>query len=240
MFSLFFINGCSHSAGSEIEGSGIGEGPFNRENCFGSQIAKYLGIDKINLSYPGGSNDYILNSTILWCLENPQQAKNTYFLIHWTSANRTDIYTKSFKSPKYQDWIFDSNYGHVHADHYCPNFEIEDQPYVKKLSKYLFLNETNWEINKFLNIIKLQTFFQNNNYDYSFHNAFTPCKQDKRFKKYVQLINQNKFKNMFDQNETFYYWALNQGHDIAGQKYWHHKLPAHIEYANKLINTLFV
>ena len=42
MFKHVLINGCSHSAGSEIEGSGIGEGNFNRDNCFGAQFAKGL------------------------------------------------------------------------------------------------------------------------------------------------------------------------------------------------------
>ena len=38
------INGCSHSAGSEIEGSAIGESRYNRKNCV---VAHYFGVYKI-------------------------------------------------------------------------------------------------------------------------------------------------------------------------------------------------
>jgi hypothetical protein len=239
-FDLLFINGCSHSAGSEIEASGVGEGKFNRENCFGGQLSKQLNVQKINLAQPGGSNDYIANSTMLWCLTNTEKIKNTFFLIHWTSAERTDFYTDKFNSPKYQDWTFDPLFGHVHSDHYCSNFNDEDKTYIKKLSKYMFINETHWEINKLLNIIKLQTILKSHNAKYAFYNAFTPCLKKDRFKKYHDLIDQQNFKNMFDQTYTFYYWALNAGHNIDGQLLWHHKLPAHIDYAKKLFRDLFV
>jgi hypothetical protein len=239
-FDLLFINGCSHSAGSEIEASGIGEGKFNRENCFGAQIAKKLNVDKINLAQPGGSNDYIANSTMLWCLSNIEKIKNTFFLIHWTSAERTDFYTNTYKTPKYQDWTFDPLFGHVHADHYCPNFDSEDLSYIKPLSKYLFINETHWEINKLLNIIKTQSLLKSHGAQYAFYNAFTPCVNNERYKNYHTLIDQENFKYMFEQKQTFYYWALLNGHSIDGQKYWHHKLLAHSGYANKLFFELFI
>jgi hypothetical protein len=238
-FDLLFINGCSHSAGSEIEAGGIGEGAFNRENCFGGQLAKQLNVKKINLSQPGGSNDYIANSTMLWCLTNAEKVKNTFFLIHWTSAERTDFFVDKYKTPKYQDWTFDPLFGHIHADHYCSNFTDNDKSYIKQLSKYMFINETHWEINKLLNIIKVQTILKSYNADYAFYNAFTPNINKNRFKKYHDLIDQQKFKNMFDRSQSFYYWALEQGHDIDGQIYWHHKLPAHTAYTKKLFRDLF-
>lgn len=233
-FNLLFINGCSHSAGSEIEGSGIGEGKYNRENCFGAQLAKKLNVSKINLAHPGGSNDYIANSTLLWCLKNQEQAKKTFFLIHWTSAERTDFYTNNIKQPKYEDWVFDKNFGHIHADHYCPNFPSEDQTYIKQLSKYLFINETHWEINKLLNIIKTQTHLESIGAKYKFYNAFNPCIDETRYYSYHELINRKNFKYLFEKNQSFYFWGLENGFDIEGQMYWHHKLPAHTEYANKL------
>jgi len=239
-FDLLFINGCSHSAGSEIEASGIGEGAYNRDNCFGAQIAKNLNIDKINLSQPGGSNDYIADSTMLWCLENAERVKDTFFLIHWTSAERTDFYTNEFNCPKYQDWTFDDKFGHIHSEHYCPNFVENDQRYIKHLSKYLFINETHWEINKLLNIIKTQTILTSFGAQYAFCNAFTECVKDKRFEKYHNLIDQKKFRYMFDKNQSFYFWAIERGHSIEGQLYWHHKLPAHIDYAEKLFLEIFV
>ena len=50
-FSHVLINGCSHSAGSEIEGSGIGDGNYNRENSFGAQFAKQLDCTYTNIAW---------------------------------------------------------------------------------------------------------------------------------------------------------------------------------------------
>jgi hypothetical protein len=89
MHSHLLVNGCSHTAGSEIEGSGVGEGNYNRQNCYAAQIAKKLNWEYTNIAMPGGSNDYIKRTTMLWILDNPERAKNTHFFINWTGAERT-------------------------------------------------------------------------------------------------------------------------------------------------------
>ena len=86
MYNHLLVNGCSHTAGSEIEGSGIGEGNYNRQNCYAAQIAKKLNWEYTNIAMPGGSNDYIKRTTMLWILDNPERAKNTHFFINWTGA----------------------------------------------------------------------------------------------------------------------------------------------------------
>lgn len=238
-FNRILINGCSHSAGSEIEASGMGESVFNRENCFGAHLAKMLKVNKVNLAQPGGSNDYIADSTMLWCLEHLELVKNTFFLIHWTSAERTDFYTNSYNSPKSQDWVFDSNFGHIHPEYHCPNFPKEDLAYVKQLTKYLFISETHWEINRLLNIIKTQALLKSLGAKYAFYNSFDPLIKSKRYQKYHQLIDENTYHKPFKQNQSFYYWAIDKGHNIEGQVFWHHKLPAHTAYAKKLFLELF-
>ena len=81
-FEHILINGCSHTAGSEIEGSGIGEGNYNRDNCFGAQLARKLGVVYTNLALPGASNDYINRTTSMWMLDHAAMAKRTLYLIH--------------------------------------------------------------------------------------------------------------------------------------------------------------
>ena len=97
-FSHVLINGCSHSAGSEIEASGIGEGNYNRDNSFGAQFAKQLDCTYTNIAYPGASNDYISRTTLYWILDNPTLAKDTLFLIHWTGTDRTEYFYDSGKT----------------------------------------------------------------------------------------------------------------------------------------------
>lgn len=234
------INGCSHSAGSEIEASGIGEGKFNRDNCFGAQLANKWNIANINLSQPGGSNDYIANSTALWCLTNTEKVSSTFFLIHWTSPERMDVFTKDSCGKKYMDWIFDSKFGHIHPDHYCPNLPNEDKQYASKLSKYLFINETHWEINKLMNMIKTQTILKSFGAKFRFYNAFDVCSESDRYQQYHNLLDLDTTADLFTENQSFYYWAIANGHSIDGQLYWHHKLPAHTAYANKLYAEIII
>lgn len=247
-FKTLLINGCSHSAGSEIghaakvelAASNMSNDEFNKKNSFGAQLAKKLKVNCINLARPGGSNQYIANSIMLWCLSNPEEVKNTFFLIHWTSSERIDFFVDSYRLESSQDWMFDEKFGHIHPDHYCPNFDQTDIHNIKVLSKYLFINTVHWEIDRLLCIIRTQALLNSMGAKFKFYNAFNPLTEGKRYKKYHKLINKTTFHEPFNQDQSFYYWAINQGHDIKGQLFWHHKLPAHTEYANKLLAELFV
>lgn len=247
-FKTLLINGCSHSAGSEIgyaakaelAASNMSEDEFNKKNSFGSQLAIKLGVNCINLAQPGGSNEHIANSTMLWCLSNPEEVKNTFFLIHWTASARIDFFVNSCNGNKPLDWVFDEKYGHVHANHFWPYFDQSDVPNIKVLSKHLFINPVHWEVNRLLCIIRTQALLNSMGAKFKFYNAFNPLTEGKRYKKYHKLINKTTFHEPFNQDQSFYYWAINQGHDIKGQLFWHHKLPAHTEYANKLLAELFL
>lgn len=247
-FHAILVNGCSHSAGSEIghavpaelESSKMRSHEFNKNNSFGNQLAKKLNVNCINLAQPGGSNEYIADSTMLWCLANPSAVKNTFFLIHWTTAERIDFFVDSCNGLKTQDWVFDTHFGHVHPAHFWPHFEKNDAHNIKKLSKYLFINQTHWEINRLLCIIRTQALLKSLGAQFKFYNAFDTLANGKRYKKYHKLIDKAIFHEPFNEDQTFYYWALNRGHDIKGQQYWHHKLPAHTAYANKLFSELFM
>lgn len=230
------INGCSHSAGSEIEGSAIGESHYNRKNCFGAQVAKKLNASYTNLAGPGSGNDYICRSTLFWCLQNKEKIKNTLFLIHWTSPWRMDYFVNKHIEEDdlfWQDEIYDKNVGHINPQHSWPNFYKEDRKIIKKV-QHFFLNDTHWQIQKYLNIIYLQTILKGFNAKYIFKNAHIALPRAGRYKSYYEQIDSKYFIGLFDENNSFFEHCLNAGYDIDGQMYWHHKLPAHTYWANKL------
>lgn len=234
------INGCSHTAGSEIEGSGIGESRYNRENCFGAQLAKKLNLTYTNLALPGGSNDYISRSTIFWCLNNPTLIKDTIFLINWTGSNRTEFFVDdTIDNGFWQDYVYDEKVGHVHFEHVWPGFTKTDKNKLIKASKIIFQYETHWEINRYMNIINLQTILKNYRAKFIFRNGFDYCKIGKRFENYQSLIDTETFRYFDNQKESFFENCLNAGHSVEGQQYWHHKLDAHTYWANKLYQEEF-
>jgi hypothetical protein len=241
-FKHLLINGCSHSAGSEIEGSGIGEGDYNRAQCFGAQLARRLDCKYSNLAVPGGSNDYIARSTLYWILENQDLAKDTLFLIHWTGSTRTEFFYDGPVDKIYWNWIdysFDKQVGHVHFDHHANIFPKTMNSNLQSIEKSLFINETHWEINKYNNIIQTQTLLKSLNLQYVFGNAFQACAQGERYQKYSNLIDRTKFKNPFDEKESFFENCLANGFSVEGQKYWHHKLEAHTYWTDRLFKENF-
>ena len=237
MYDHILINGCSHSAGSEIEGSGIGEGNYNRSNSFGAQVATQLGLSYTNIAYPGASNDYIARTTLYWILDNPALANNTLFLIHWTGTERTEYFYNEGTTSAY-DFIKDApdtTVTHLHPQHYPDWAPVPWKKNLDILADNLFINPVQWNINRYNNIIQTQELLKSKGYKYIFRNAFQCCENTSRYKYYVDKIDKENFLNFDNKNESFYEHCLNNGFSTDGQEYWHHRLEAHIYWANKLV-----
>jgi hypothetical protein len=239
-FSHVLINGCSHSAGSEIEGSGIGEGNYNRENSFGAQFAKQLGCTYTNIAYPGASNDYIARTTLYWMLDNKELAKNTLFLIHWTGTDRTEYFYDAGSTTAFDFIPFrpDTKVTHLHPQHYPEWAPSQWQRNLDVLSNHLFINPVQWNINRYNNIIQTQEFLKAHGCKYVFRNAFQCCDTSARYTYYAQRIDKQHFLDYDNAEESFYEHCLNKGYGVEGQQYWHHKLDAHTYWANRLFSLL--
>jgi len=239
-FTHVLINGCSHSAGSELEGSGIGEGNYNRDNCFGAQFAKSLGCTYTNIAYPGGSNDYIARSTMYWILDNKELAKNTLFLIHWTGTDRTEYFYDEGETSSY-DFIThtaDKKVAHLHPQHYPDWAPAKWKKNLDVLSTNLFINQVHWDINRYNNIISTQELLKSNGYKYIFRNGFQCCENKPRYQYYIDKIDKENFLHFDNLQESFYEHCVEGGFDISGQEYWHHKLAAHTYWSNRLLSLL--
>ena len=57
MNKLMLISGCSHTAGSEIDGSQ--DSKYNREHSFGAVLANMMGYTPINMAEPAAPNSSI-------------------------------------------------------------------------------------------------------------------------------------------------------------------------------------
>ena len=58
------IAGCSHAAGSEINGTE--DSIYNRQQSFGARLASKLGYRPINIASNGASNSGIARSVLKW------------------------------------------------------------------------------------------------------------------------------------------------------------------------------
>ena len=74
---------------------------------------------------------------------------------------------------------------------------------------------------------------------YVFRNAFQCCNNSSRYDYYAQRIDKEHFLDWDNSEESFYEHCSNNGFNTADQEYWHHKLPAHTYWADKLWESSF-
>jgi len=85
---MLFANGCSHTAGAEIE--------FESQNCchekaWPKHLADHLNMEWTNIALSGGSAERIIRTTIQWFGEDIRRIKNTFVIIGWPGPWRSEI-----------------------------------------------------------------------------------------------------------------------------------------------------
>ena len=100
---LLFSNGCSHTAGAELEYPQQGE-------CYDKAWPKYLsdslGYDHINLSMSGASTNRIVRTTYEFIYDYIKQGKSLkdlLIIIMWSGIHRTEIYVDESHSYNYDN-----------------------------------------------------------------------------------------------------------------------------------------
>ena len=95
---IFLSFGCSHTAGSEIDGRG--DSDYNRQHSYGAKLAEKFGYDEhLNFAICGGSNQrtFVLTTQVInEIIHNetsliPYNDAEYFLLIGWTSLNRFEL-----------------------------------------------------------------------------------------------------------------------------------------------------
>ena len=112
---ILLIAGCSHSAGSEIDGKE--DSAANRKNSFGDLITKNLKRRPINVTHVGANHSGIARQVINWFeQEYDPETMNVNVLVSWTEATRLEVPSERQRDYKtassHTDWYDES------ADHY--------------------------------------------------------------------------------------------------------------------------
>lgn len=91
---IMLFNGCSHTAGSEIEYT-------NQTSCYEKSWGKFLsnmtGDEYINIAKGGSSNEYIFRTTQDWVIENVlinklYKIEDLHVVVMWSGFDRKEIY----------------------------------------------------------------------------------------------------------------------------------------------------
>lgn len=224
--------GCSHTAGSMIDGKN-GTGWYNKEHSFGGLLAKKYGMTHYSLGVPGGSNQYIYRATIRF-INNFMHPHDDYiFLIGWTSTNRIEM--------RYPD-----NTGYVHKIvgdfldiKYVP-FTVGTDPKLyhstelknmEKLTPLIFYEnqlESDWAVYAYT----LQQMFKHKKIKYYMFNTCHDLPVNEDNKQIVEALDTQLYYKPTDFDNCMLYWALNRGFEKT--QCWHLKADGHIAWAEHL------
>jgi len=154
---ILYVNGCSHTAGAEIEGEEIGwNTPYNSRWCYGGQIAYKYKLEYVNDAKPGSSNDRIFRTTIDWISRYQGDTKDLFCIIGWATNRRLEFFYRD----TWIQWVVNSD---------RRSFESFRKREFLNLHKYIVMYLTESKgcfIKKINQVISLSSLFTQYKIDY--------------------------------------------------------------------------
>jgi hypothetical protein len=237
---ILLIAGCSHAAGSEINGST--DSVFNRCHSFGNVLARKLDRIPINIAQHGLSNQGIARVVMNWFhYQYNEKLQDVQVLVAWTESTRTELPSIEENSDtlhiitRSSDWL-DETSKHYYNFNFASKGNTNDEiSAIESAERFIATNETFMEISSAYYIILLQQFFKANDIKYMMCNTmhmFTSYV--KQIENLLPLIDKTKYRDMMHDSEAFYIKYKDKGYTNTKAKYWHHGEEPHRLYAEDL------
>ena len=235
------IAGCSHTAGSEIDGSE--DSSYNRSHSYGNLLAEKLGYTPINIASQGAANPSIARSILEWfSSEYDSTAMELFVLIGWTESARVEVpterpcmydhYTKSM------NWTPINNRYYTRVNQGWHGFTEEEKSLCKVWHRFIADNSTYLEILSANLVLQIQYFLGSKNVKYLMTNTMYMFTNSQHLQFYINQIDQSKYINMLNNELSFYWLYKNQGYNNTCAKYWHHAEEPHQLYSQVLYNFI--
>lgn len=238
MKKILLIAGCSHSAGSEIDGQEDSE--YNRNNSFGSQLAQKLGYASVNIAINGAANSTISRSVVDWYDANFKNDIDLFVLVGWTESARIESpFTRNVNYKK-------SNISNPYLSPSCLNYlrigttnfnsKMEDENTVRKeFQKFMINNLEFIEILSATYILNLQYFLECRNIKFLMVNTMGVFHtKHSTLDFYFKHFNELRYPDYANSNESFYNRYELLEYTNKNSKYKHHGIEAHKDYAECL------
>lgn len=236
MNKFMLVAGCSHAAGSEIDGSS--DSVYNRQHSFGNVLAKNLGYDAVNICQLGFTNSGIARSVINYYIRH--QVKPSFVVVSWTDSIRVEapfhpgINYKTVNTAI--DWYDDTAEDYIRISALINHISEEsERETILDYQSFTIRNEFYNEINNMLHILNLQNFLKLHQIPYIMVNTnYMFEKMHSTLRWYFRLVDAKRYPNFSDNKENFYpkYKALGYTNPLA--KYFHHGEEAHLHYSKYL------
>jgi hypothetical protein len=237
MKKIMLIAGCSHAAGSEIDGGE--DSRYNRDNSFGNLLAKKLGYDPINIALCGANNQGVARSILDWVSSNyDSNSMELFVLVAWTESSRMEIPSTKMhtydSANKYVDYFKEENKLFLRVNYGSSGGDNWEQEQTKYYQEFMARNSAYLEILNANLILQIQYFLRYQNIKYLMCNTMGMFTDNIYTKTYIEKIDQSRYCNMLDDSQSFYFKYKNAGYTNIKAKYWHHNEVPHSMYANDL------
>ena len=161
---ILFANGCSHTAGAEIEYTQQGD---CYEKAWPAHLAKLFGFeDVVNLAISGASASRVARTTFEYFMKQMStpsyNPKDYYCVIAWPGLYRTEIKNGSFDNGWQPIVVGNDKF-------YRANFDMMSYAYYRSWTAHA--DAVSQTINYLHNILLLQYFFRVNRLKYMFWSA---------------------------------------------------------------------
>lgn len=235
---IMLIAGCSHAAGSEIDGTQ--DSIYNRQHSFGNILSNKLGYTSINMAEPGSTNPTIARSILQWFSEKyDADTMEVFVLIGWTDVTRMEVpwrrKTWYADHNPFHDYHASSGQDYNRINMGWPGGDSDEKIFIAEYHKFIAKNENYLEILSANTILQIQYFLQLKKINYLMCNSTHVFgNHNKSTEFYLDLIDSTKYYNMKDSEQSFYIKYKNAGYTNPKAKYWHHNEIPHALYADEL------
>lgn len=239
MRKIGLVVGCSHSAGSEIDGNE--DSTYNRNHAFGSLLVSKLGYEPLNISLSGSANSGIARSILQWFKTeyNPDEM-DVFVCIGWTESSRLEIprmcnYTEGNKAVP---WYDESANSYWRINFGWEGNNDEERAVIPKYHEFMAENQLILENWVATDVLMIQYFLKSLNIPYVMCNTMYMFTPNEHFTQYlVNNIDETHYYNLrTDESESFYWKYRNLGYENTKAKYWHHNEEPHRLFAEELYN----
>jgi len=226
---LVIANGCSHTAGGEIEHS-------LQSTCYAKawpkKFADKLGADHYNLAISGASNHRVLRTTIDFIsslkVKRGYDPSNIFCTIMWPGMYRAELY----QTEKNEKGFYDNGW-RPYVSGNDDRKETSTKAWIYFKAWLLRMNPTQETIDYYLSIITLQNYLAINKIKYLFYNGCKNVPQPART--FEREIFQSRFPHMLSEDKSFTQLMHSEGfvwpdHSV----YAHYGEDAHEWFANYL------
>jgi len=248
MANYMLIAGCSHAAGSEIDGNL--SSPENRKASFGNVLAGMMDHQPINIARNGSSNSAIHRSVINWFTLNKKivenKNNNIFVLINWAESCRLEAplpHVQNSNQDTCADWADPTMQDYMQVNSMTDPHTVtthEKEPFVTT-QRFLVYSEIYTEILTAKDALSLQYFFQTQdnirhlmtNSGIAFHNH-----NMRHLKPYLEKLDTLHYYKYRDNTQGFFEKYNNAGMTNPLATYGHHGADAHLARATDLHNYI--